>query len=299
MRRTELQALFRREGLRPRRSLGQNFLTDPNLLDFVVRQAEVSRDDVILEVGTGTGGLARPLARAAHRLVTVEVDPAVAHLARVHLRDLTNVEMLLLDVLASKDSLAPEVRAALDRSLAERPGLRLKLVANLPFSIATPLIMVLLESGLAFERMVATVQHEVALRFTADSGSRDYGVPTVLACSLATVSLLRVIPPQVFWPMPKVQSAILRIDPLPGGTAAIASYARLRDAARMLLHFRRKSLGRALRESGLVPDAAAARVVASSVGLDPAIRPDQVPVEKFQALAVALDTLASSCAPGT
>src|SRR5438105_4616656 len=156
-----LRQLFEERGIRPKNKLGQNFLIDLNLIDLIARSAELTREDLALEVGSGTGGLTTRLAEHAGAVVSVEIDHAFHDLVSEVVAGRDNVVLLHADFLANKNEINPEVTARL-QEMAERFGCtRRKLVANLPYAIATPVIANLLLSEQALERMVVTVQWEI------------------------------------------------------------------------------------------------------------------------------------------
>jgi 16S rRNA (adenine1518-N6/adenine1519-N6)-dimethyltransferase len=175
-----LRNLFEERGIRPKSKLGQNFLIDLNLLDLIVRTAELSREDLALEVGSGTGSLTVQLAQHAGAVLSVEVDPAFYAMTSEAVAGKETVTLLHTDVLKNKNELAPEVLSTLD-TLQERFGCRRrKLVANLPYVVATPVISNFLLLDMSMERMVVTVQWEIAERFLAQPGTKDYGASSFL-----------------------------------------------------------------------------------------------------------------------
>jgi 16S rRNA (adenine1518-N6/adenine1519-N6)-dimethyltransferase len=232
--------------------LGQNFLADPNLLDAIVRDAELGADDVVLEVGAGEGVLSERLAVAAAHLHTVEIDrglgPALERVASLPSVDLHWGDAMKLD-LASFD---PSPSA---------------MVANLPYSVATPLILRTIEQLPSLTRWTVMVQREIADRLRAGPGNRTYGSPSAVAQLACEVELLRAVDPAVFKPRPRVDSAILRLRRTgPGGDAETrklirAAFAhRRKSLARSLEHAEPGSLGparEALAELGLPEDARA------------------------------------------
>ncbi len=175
-----LRNLLEARGIRPKSKLGQCFLIDLNLIDLLIRTAELSRDDLVLEVGTGTGGLSVQLAERAGAVVSIEIDPAFYELAKSAVFGRENVTLLQADVLRNKNEINPELLAVLKDVRQQRGVSRVKLVANLPYVIATPVLGNLLLSSLEMERMVVTVQWEIALRLTATPGTKDYGALSVL-----------------------------------------------------------------------------------------------------------------------
>jgi 16S rRNA (adenine1518-N6/adenine1519-N6)-dimethyltransferase len=241
-----LRSLFEERGIRPKNKLGQNFLIDLNLIDLIVRSAELTRHDFAVEIGCGTGGLTARLADHAGLVLAVEVDPAFHALVQETLHDRPNLRLLHSDVLKNKNEINPEVMTTL-REMHQRPGIeRLKLVANLPYAVATPVISNFLLSDLPFERMVVTVQWEIGERLIAVPGTKDYGALAVMVQSITDVEMIRRLPPTVFWPRPKVESAIVCIRPNAAKRAHVGDVRRFRHFLRDLYTHRRKNLRGAL-----------------------------------------------------
>jgi 16S rRNA (adenine1518-N6/adenine1519-N6)-dimethyltransferase len=208
---TFLLERFREMGIRPATRHGQNFLIDLNLVELIVEAAELTKDDVVLEVGTGTGSLTQMMAERAAGVVTAEIDAHLYELASEQLIDLPNVTMLKLDALRNKNNLDDRIMDAVGEQLAAAPGRRFKLVANLPYNIATPVISNLLLARHVPHSMTVTIQKELAERITASPSTKDYSALSVWIQSQANSEIVRILPPSVFWPAPKVSSAILRI----------------------------------------------------------------------------------------
>lgn len=244
--RSELMRLFRQHGFGPRTDLGQNFLIDLNLVEYLVRQGEITDADVVLEVGAGTGGLTTFLAQSAAAVISVEVDPRVYSLAIKEVESFENVTLLNCDALKTKNRLAPSVLDALQQKLDEQPGRRLKLISNLPYNIATPVVSNLVATDLPLERAVVTIQLELGLRMMAKPGHAEYGALSVWLQSQCSVRILKKLPPTVFWPRPQVHSAIVRLFPRPHRRNAIQDRPFLHDFLRRLFHQRRKRLRRVL-----------------------------------------------------
>jgi 16S rRNA (adenine1518-N6/adenine1519-N6)-dimethyltransferase len=242
-----LRSLLSAHGLRPKNKLGQSFLIDLNLLDVVLRAAELSKTDMVLEVGSGTGSLTSRLADEAGGVLGVEVDPGFFALARETVAGRDNVQLLYADILKNKNTLNRPVLEQLQEMPARLGCSQLKLVANLPYAIATPLIANLLLTDLTFERMVVMVQSEIADRLMAQPGTKEYGALAVLVQSLANVEAIRrQVPPSVFWPRPRVASAIVCIRPNAAKRAQVGDVAVFRDFLRSLYSHRRKNLRGAL-----------------------------------------------------
>lgn len=247
--------------------LGQNFLADPNLLDAIVRDAGLSPDAVVLEVGAGEGVLTGRLAAAAAHVHSVEIDrglePALAAIAVLPNVSLHWGDAMKLDL----TELAPAPTA---------------MVANLPYSVATPLILRTIERLPSLASWTVMVQKEIADRLRAAPGSRTYGSPSVVAQLACEVELVRKVDPAVFRPRPRVDSAILRLRRT-GPAADPATHALIRAA----FAHRRKSLARSLehgREGSLAP----ARAALAELGLAEDARAEALSPEQFAALSAKL-----------
>jgi len=276
-----LRNLFEVHGIQPKNKLGQNFLIDLNLLDILVQTAELTPRDLVVEIGSGTGSLTGRLADQAGQVLGVELDPAFVDLLREAVGDRDNVRILHADVLKNKNELHPEVLVAVDQLRRESGCDRIKLVANLPYAVAVPVIGNFLVSDLAFERMVVTVQWEIAERLLSEPGSHDYGALAVLVQSITEVRLVRKLPPAVFWPRPQVASAIVRILPDADKRARVGDVPRFRNFLRDLYTHRRKNLRGAL--AGLPSrrrDKSEVDRKLTELGLDGAIRAETLDVEQ-------------------
>jgi 16S rRNA (adenine1518-N6/adenine1519-N6)-dimethyltransferase len=198
--------------------------------------------DVVLEVGTGTGALTASMAKRAAAVVTVEIDGHLFELASEELLDYDNVTMLRQDALKNKNQFDARVMEAVGERLAEAPGRRFKLAANLPFNIATPVLSNLLLCEHVPHTMVATIQKELADRIVAQPWSKDYGALSVWMQCQAQTEIVRIMPPSVFWPTPKVDSAIVRITIDAERRASIPDLRFFHQFVRAIFLHRRKFL---------------------------------------------------------
>ncbi|MDR3109160.1 MAG: 16S rRNA (adenine(1518)-N(6)/adenine(1519)-N(6))-dimethyltransferase RsmA [Planctomycetaceae bacterium] len=210
--RSYLMQKFATIGINPRTKLGQNFLIDLNLLHLLKDSAEIDTNDVVLEVGTGTGSLTGEMSKLAGQVITVEIDRVLHELARQELFGNDNITFVQGDILKNKNTLNSEVLSIIDAERKRFPERNFKLVANLPYSIATPLITNLLTTERPPTTMCVTIQKELADRITARPGTKDWGALSLWVQSQCKTKTVRVMPPTVFWPRPKVDSAIIRID---------------------------------------------------------------------------------------
>ena len=209
--RSWLMELFTQHGFNPRGDLGQNFLIDVNLIEFAVRHASLGPNDVALEVGSGTGGMTAFLAEEAGHVISVDVDENMSNLAAEAVEGYNNVTLINQDILKNKNTLAPEICDLIRARVASLKNGQLKLVANLPYSVATPVIANLIASDLPWERMVCTIQWELGEKMAAEHGTPGYSALSVWIQSQASIRILRKLGPNVFWTRPKVDSAIVSI----------------------------------------------------------------------------------------
>ncbi|MBL9163446.1 MAG: ribosomal RNA small subunit methyltransferase A [Planctomycetaceae bacterium] len=233
---------FREMGIRPATRHGQNFLIDLNLHRLIVDTANLDERDVVLEVGTGTGAITQLIAERAGAVVTVEIDGHMFDLASEMLLDFDNVTMLHVDALRNKNNFNPAVSEAVGAQLAAAPNRRLKLVANLPYNIATPILSNLLSWEHPPHSMVATIQKELGERMAAQPWSKDYSALSVWFQCQADVEIVRVMPPSVFWPEPKVDSAIVKVVIDPARRAAVPDLGYFHQFTKAIFLHRRKFL---------------------------------------------------------
>jgi len=268
--------ILRRRGLRPNRRRGQNFLIDGNVLGKVVQAAELRPNEGVLEIGPGLGALTQQLARAAARVVAVEVDSGLyAALTEETLAEAGNVEVVHADFLECD---LPEMVGRLG------PG-RHPVVANIPYSITSPVIVRLLEHGSLFDRVVLMVQKEVADRLTAAPGTGDYGSLTLFVDLYAEARQVGLVVRRAFLPPPDVDSAIVRLDLREQPRFPGLPPRRYLDVVHSAFRQRRKNLANALTGPPLSWTRDQARAALAAVGIDPNRRGETLSPEEFAALA--------------
>ncbi|MFI5402292.1 MAG: 16S rRNA (adenine(1518)-N(6)/adenine(1519)-N(6))-dimethyltransferase RsmA [Planctomycetota bacterium] len=261
---TGVQALLGAHGFRPARMRGQHFLVDRNLIEAIVRDAGVGPGDCVLEIGTGTGILTDALAARAGRVVTCDLDARLQEIAKGLREWPATVTFLLEDILAGKHALNPAVLGRW-QSEGASGGLRLRIVSNLPYAVATPVLANLLWDGIPVHDALVLVQREAAERFVASPGTPAYGPMAIAVALLAKAEVVRRVPPQVFWPPPKVESALLRITPRAPARAVELRDRGLPSLLQDAFQQRRKTLGKRYGEARL-----------RAAGIDPKSRPEDV-----------------------
>jgi 16S rRNA (adenine1518-N6/adenine1519-N6)-dimethyltransferase len=268
-------------------------MIDQNLVRVVADAGMIAPGDVVIEVGPGTGTLTEELLSRGAEMIAVEIDRDLAKLLRERFASEPRFTLIEGDGLSSKhalnNDLACHLAAVRSTAGSAATDKRIKLVANLPYNIASPLIIELLLAGV--DLLAFTVQKEVADRLRAAPGGDAYGPLSVIAQRLAKVELLRTLPPQAFWPAPKIESALVRMtrradQPSPDA----AAFGRF---VQKLFSFRRKTLRKALSQAGIDADAALTKT-----GLDAQVRPEVLSGEHLAGLFAAAGSAAGSAASG-
>jgi 16S rRNA (adenine1518-N6/adenine1519-N6)-dimethyltransferase len=270
----DVRALAAELGIRPTKRLGQNFVTDPNTVRRIVRAARLAPDDIVLEVGPGLGSLTLALLPHARRVVAVEIDPVLAGRLRRTAEE-------RLPALADRLDVVPGDAMRID----SLPHLPTALVANLPYNVAVPVVLHLLQAFPSIRSVLVMVQKEVADRLAAPPGSRVYGVPSVKARWYCEVESAGDIGTSVFWPAPHVASGLVRMtrhEPPASAAGREATFAVV-DAA---FAQRRKTLRSALASMAGGPGVAERALRAA--GIDPGLRGEQLDVAAFARLADSL-----------
>jgi 16S rRNA (adenine1518-N6/adenine1519-N6)-dimethyltransferase len=289
----QIHQLLASAGVAPNRKFGQHFLVDLNLLKLVVDSAQICAQNVVLEVGCGTGSMTEELAARAGWVVAAEIDPVLASIARSQLAQADNVELIEGDVLSSKGAFSPAVIEAVESARRIKPdmavssgGRRLLLVSNLPYDVGSAVIANLVNGPLVADAMVVTVQKEVAQRMAAPPGSRDYGSLSILLGATGDVEILRILKPGVFWPPPTVDSAIVRFTRSDVKRAAIDDIGVFGEVVGLFMGHRRKMLRAAAKHA---PDHLGTHDLwmhwLEQCRIDPTARPEQISPARYVELA--------------
>jgi 16S rRNA (adenine1518-N6/adenine1519-N6)-dimethyltransferase len=275
------RATLLRNKLAPHKKFGQNFLVHRQTAEAIVRAAGIEKEDIVIEVGVGLGALTAPLAQAARHVLGYEIDSGIVRLHKEEGNLPANVTLIHQDILKADF-----------REIVARCGDRLKIVANLPYSISNPFIFTLIDNATLLDSVTVMLQKEVAERLAAQPGSKEYGVPTLLLSSCATVKTVLHLSPAEFYPKPKVDSVVIRLDfrnrQVPRSLATEENFALFRVLVRSSFNQRRKTILNTLGQIDILPpindraeqkSAVAAAIIRA--GLQPDRRPETLSLEDF------------------
>lgn len=258
------------------KKFGQNFLIDPHVLDKIIRSAEISGDDMVLEIGPGIGTMTQYLARAAAKVTAVEIDRALIPILEETLEGYENVTVL------NEDILKVDIAKLAERENGGRP---IKIVANLPYYITTPIIMGLFENQVPLKSMTVMVQKEVAQRMQAGPGSKNYGALSLAVQYYAKPYIVANVPPNCFMPRPKVGSAVIRLEKYEKPIVRAEDEKLMFKIIRASFNQRRKTLANGLKNSSEL-DFTKEQVEAAveSLGRGASVRGETLTLEEFTVL---------------
>lgn len=271
----QVRKFLNRTGTRPRKRLGQNFLIDRNVLEKIVAASEITDADFVLEIGAGLGFLTSALAANVNRVVAIEVDNALFRELQRKFSDCPKVRLIHEDVL--KLNLSP--------LLNQFPSSNTKIIANLPYSITTPILWKLLGHRKHIGICVLMMQKEVADRIVAQPGGKTYGALTIGISYYAETEIVDVLPPNCFYPAPKVESAIVKLKIRGAPKVRVADEALFFRIVRASFQARRKMLRNALLKNNVPITAEALDSVFEQLAIDPRRRGETLEIAEFAALA--------------
>ena len=281
----QIQQLLESAGVSPKKRLGQHFLIDLNLMRLLVDYANIGRSDIVLEVGCGTGSLTMALAQRAAMVIAVEIDNIFADIAKSELKNFDNIQIINTDILRNKSTISPIVTNAIVRARKKHPG-RILLVANLPYSVACPVMLNLLAGPIAADSFYVTVQKQVADRMTASPSSSDYGTLSIYLSATGDVKPIRVLKPTVFWPAPQVHSAMVGFVRSKDKTERIEDMELLGEIVNLFMGHRRKMLKACTRlVRGKLSGIGNWPEIFQQCSIDPVQRPEQLSPQDYVALA--------------
>ena len=268
-------------GIRPAKSLGQNFLIDEDIIAAIVEGSGISKDTLVIEIGPGTGALTLPLAEKAGRVVAVELDERVIPGLRGKTYSLGNVEIIHDDILKV------DLKSLIQENL-EKYGLKeVRIVGNLPYYITTPIIMKLLESGTGAASITAMMQKEVGDRIAAEPGTKLSGAITYSVHYYADVTEITDVGRECFYPVPKVDSVVLRLDIRENCPVEVEDEELFFRCIKAGFSQRRKTILNSLMSMGGYEKADIARAL-SEAGIEPERRAESLNMEEFARLADSL-----------
>jgi 16S rRNA (adenine1518-N6/adenine1519-N6)-dimethyltransferase len=276
-----LRRQLRNLQIRPKKRLGQHFVIDARLLQRIAESADLQPDDVVVEIGAGNGGLTSRLAQKAEKVYALEIDAALIPILKAQFDGQAGVEIVHADALLFDYP-----------GLYRRWGRPLKVVANLPYEISTPILFRFFEERECFSLLVLMLQKEVAARLVAPPGSKEFGPLSLWTRLYTEARILFQVAPQVFHPAPKVASAVVRFDFLSQPRIAVADPEMLRKVIHSAFTYRRKTLGNALRlgDFSRYPPGDIQEALRRA-GIDPQARGEKLSLEEFHQAASSLLSL--------
>jgi 16S rRNA (adenine1518-N6/adenine1519-N6)-dimethyltransferase len=267
---------LREYGLFPKKRLGQHFLVDRNILNKVIRTAQVQKEDVVLEVGPGLGEMTIALACQAKKVIAIEIDSKLVAILNEKMKNYPNVEVVKSDIL--KVDFNPFLK---------KEGHPIKVVANLPYQVSTPLLFRFIESKEAFSTFTLMLQKEVAERMVAPPGGKEYGPLSIFIQMFSDVSIRFFIKPSAFFPPPKVESAVVQMVWKEKPIIELQNGEWFKKVVKACFGYRRKTLVNALKHSELtLPESIELKMEA--IGIDPRRRPETLTIPEFVSLAKVL-----------
>jgi 16S rRNA (adenine1518-N6/adenine1519-N6)-dimethyltransferase len=285
----QIQQLLVLAGISPNKRFGQNFLIDLNLMRLLIDSAGIHNNDIVLEVGCGTGSLTEELAQKAGKVIAVELDRTLAEIAERQSAQAENVEIINTDILESKNTIHHNVVEALKLARQEYSG-RLMLVSNLPYSVASPVMLNLVTGPTNADSMCVTVQKEVAQRMTATPGGKHYGILSIFLTATGDVKTLRTLKPSVFWPQPEVESAMVSFVRSKKKANRIHNMEILSQVVSLFMQHRRKMLTACTKfATGKLAEVHNWHLIFEDCAVDPHKRPEVLSADEYLAIANVCD----------
>jgi 16S rRNA (adenine1518-N6/adenine1519-N6)-dimethyltransferase len=280
----QIQQLLTSAGIRPNKRLGQHFLIDLNLMRLLIEAANIQKNDVVLEVGCATGSLTEGLAQRAGKVIAVELDKILVEIAKKQLAKAENVEILNVDILENKNTINQTVIKMLETAHKKHSG-RILLVANLPYNVASPVMMNLVKGPAVADAMYVTVQKEVADRMRAEPGSGDYGILSILLSATGDIKAIRVLKPTAFWPSPQIDSAMVGFVRQKEKVDKIKDMSLFGEIVKLFVSHRRKMLKSCIKSAGGRLAEVNWTEIFECCSINPTLRPGQLSPQDYVAIA--------------
>jgi 16S rRNA (adenine1518-N6/adenine1519-N6)-dimethyltransferase len=263
--------IVKKYGFKFTKSLGQNFLIDDSVLSDIVEGAEINENDVVIEIGPGVGTLTKELLKKAKKVYSIELDSELIPILNEELKEFTNFELI------HKDALKVDFAEIIGEEK------NVKLVANLPYYVTTPIIIKLLTEGYKFNSLTVMIQKEVAERLAADPNNKDYGSISLLVQYYCDTKIVRYVKPTSFIPQPKVESIVIRLDRLEEPKVTVKDKELMFRVIRESFNMRRKTLSNSIKNIGLSKENL--NIAFENAGIDPKRRGETLSLTEFAKLA--------------
>jgi 16S rRNA (adenine1518-N6/adenine1519-N6)-dimethyltransferase len=263
--------IVKKYGFKFTKSLGQNFLIDDSVLSDIVEGADINNEDVVIEIGPGVGTLTKELLKKAKKVYSIELDSELIPILNEELKEFTNFELI------HKDALKVDFAEIIGEEK------NVKLVANLPYYVTTPIIVKLLTEGYKFNSLTVMIQKEVAERLAADPNNKDYGSISLLVQYYCDTKIVRYVKPTSFIPQPKVESIVIRLDRLEEPKVTVKDKELMFRVIRESFNMRRKTLSNSIKNIGLSKENL--NIAFENAGIDPKRRGETLSLMEFAKLA--------------
>lgn len=255
-----------------KKNFGQNFLVDERVLEKIVNAADINENDLVIEVGPGIGTLTQAMAKRAGKVVSVEIDKTLVPILKELLADFDNIEIINEDIL----------KVDINEIIARHPGMNVKMAANLPYNITTPIIMGILEKHIPMESLTVMIQKEVAYRMNAKPSTKDYGSLSIVTQYYCEPYLVANVPQNCFMPRPNVDSAVIRLTILKEPKIHVNDESFLFEFVKAAFSQRRKTLVNCIFNSGIVGlDKEGIGKILNELGYDERVRGESLSLEDY------------------
>lgn len=255
-----------------KKNFGQNFLVDERVLDKIVNAADINENDLVIEIGPGIGTLTQAMAKRAGKVVSVEIDKTLVPILEELLEDFDNVEIINEDIL----------KVDINEIIAKHPGMNVKMAANLPYNITTPIIMGILEKHIPMESLTVMIQKEVAYRMNAKPSTKDYGSLSIVTQYYCEPYLVANVPQNCFMPRPNVDSAVIKLTILKEPKISVSDEKFMFEFVKAAFSQRRKTLVNCIYNSGIVKlDKEEIGKILNETGYNEKVRGESLSIEDY------------------